>query len=209
MQLAPEFLVSMPSAPKPRAILSEEQVIAIFQARASAMTTTKMATIYGVSEKAVRDIWKGRTWARETWRLDTSRPLQLKLAGRPKGCKDRNPRKKRANGHADLPLPARVLCRPHIEWSAENTCDVDWQMPFSHEASQRACHIPSADSQEACIKDSSACLRPCAAWPTSSTLRHASVDEQLDEWDSFWRGASSADPFCGDWKACSNAGLLL
>jgi hypothetical protein len=192
MQLAPEFLVSMPSAPKPRARLSEEQVIAIFQARASAWTATKMATVYGVSEKAIRDIWTGRTWARETWRLDTSRPLQLKLAGRPKGCKDRNPRKKRANGHADLPIPARVLCRPHVEWSAENTCD-------SHEASQSPCHVHIADSQEACIKDSSACHRPCAELPTSSTLRHASVDEQLDEWDGFWLGASSVDPFCGDW----------
>ena len=202
MQLAPQFLVSMPSAPKPHAKLSEEQVLAIFQARASAWTATKMATVYGVSEKAVRDIWTGRTWARETWRLDTSRPLQLKLVGRPKGCKDRNPRKKRADRLTDLPLPARVPCRPHIEWRAENTCEGDWQMPLSHAASQSACRTQIEDSHEACIKDLGVCLRPSAAWPASPTLRHASVDEQLGEWGCFWHGASSADPFCGDWGAC-------
>ncbi len=75
------------SAPKPRARLSEAQVIAIFKARASASSSTKEAMVYGVSEKAVRDIRLERTYMVKR-NMDPSRPLQLKLAGRPKGYKD-------------------------------------------------------------------------------------------------------------------------
>ena len=92
----------MPSASKPRARLSVVQVLTIFQAKDSASTAAKLGAVYGVSEKAVRDIWSGRTWSRETWNSDSSRPLQLKRVGRPIGCKDKQPRKKRVNNHDEL-----------------------------------------------------------------------------------------------------------
>ena len=141
MHSAPKL--PMPIPPKPRARLSEAQVIEIFRARASASTSTEVASVYTVSEKAIRDIWKGRTWSRETLHLDMSRPFQLKTVGRPKGCKDRQPRKKRARSHDDLSA-------------------------------------------------------------TTWTLSNASVDEQLHEWDSFWRCSSGTDPFCGDWDPCES-----
>ena len=62
------------------------------------MTAAKLSVIYGVSEKAVRDIWTGRTWAKETWHLDMSRPITKKHAGRPKGSKDKIPRRRRSIG---------------------------------------------------------------------------------------------------------------
>jgi hypothetical protein len=200
------------NASKPRARLSEEQVVAIFQVRSSAMTATEVAEVYGVSEKAVRDIWKGRTWSTETWHLDTSRPLQIKVVGRPKGCKDSNPRKVRKKRAIDndaiiaMPLRPRVVHRQQIECGAVYTCaHISWQMSHSqHQASQtwgRQCP-QSADSGATSCEDLRA-PRLSAAWPTSSTLRHASVDDQLDEWDSFWPDASSADPFCGDWEPSS------
>ena len=59
----------------------------IFQIKLSNQALTKrqrislcsVARSYGVSEKAVRDIWKGRTWLRETTRIDPGRPLPVAL----------------------------------------------------------------------------------------------------------------------------------
>ncbi len=52
-----------------------------------------------ISEKAVQDIWKARTWSRETCHLEPTRTVELKQIGRPKGCKDRTLR------HARCALP--------------------------------------------------------------------------------------------------------
>ena len=57
------------------------------------MIAAHVSKIYGVSEKAVRDIWTGRTWSKETWHLDASRSRPLKKMGRPVGRQDTKPRK--------------------------------------------------------------------------------------------------------------------
>jgi hypothetical protein len=204
MHPAPKLPMS--SMPKPRARLSEAQVIEIFQARASALTATYVSSLYSVSEKAVRDIWKGRTWSRETWHLDTSRPLQLKTAGRPKGCKDKQPRKQRASSHDQLapstwsasPMP----CRQHPDDDEENALmQCTWPMPRSQQASRWA-ELSQIAEPTVCVEDSGAWHESSAACPTSPTHRHASVDEQLHEWEAFWRFSSDADPFCCDLKLC-------
>ena len=72
---------------KARAVLTAEQAVMIFQIKLSNQALTKrqrislcsVARSYGVSEKAVRDIWKGRTWLRETTRIDPGRPLPVAL----------------------------------------------------------------------------------------------------------------------------------
>ncbi len=59
---------------KSRAILTKHQAIEIFKLRRGASapgenrrsSATEVARCYKVSEKAIRDIWKGRTWARQT-----------------------------------------------------------------------------------------------------------------------------------------------
>jgi hypothetical protein len=188
----------MSSALKPRATLSEAQVIMIFQARASASSSTKVAMVYGVSEKAVRDIWKGRTWSKGTWHLDPSRPLQLKLTGRPKGCKDRHPRKKRANGHNKLSTStestAETPCRQHDRHGVAGHAfeQGTFQMPLSKQANQWVWLTQGTDSaaySSGWHQDS---------WRTSSTLESVSVDEQLHEWDKFWRTSPSCDRFGND-----------
>jgi hypothetical protein len=83
------------AAPKPRAVLTKFQAIAIFQLKLnqSSSSATKVATSYGVSAKTVRDIWTARTWATETWHLDPSRAVKIKQLGRPLGSRDSKPRK--------------------------------------------------------------------------------------------------------------------
>ena len=55
--------------------------------------------MYGVSEKAIRDVWTARTWAKETWHLEPLRALALKQTGRPKGRRDSKPRLKNGSYH--------------------------------------------------------------------------------------------------------------
>ncbi len=97
-------------APKLPAKLTREQAVGIFSVRGSAPSAAKIATCFGISEKAVRDIWKARTWSRETCHLEPTRTVELKQIGRPKGCKDRTPRKKRVN-------------------VTSSGCSVDWAPP--------------------------------------------------------------------------------
>jgi hypothetical protein len=87
---------------KPRARLTQDQAVEIFQMKSSAPSAVKIAVLYGVSEKTIRDIWTGRTWSRETCHLDTARTVVLKPVGRPKGRRDQKPRKKRALKFFDL-----------------------------------------------------------------------------------------------------------
>ena len=93
-----QYIVQSPNAKalsslqacRTRAILTVDQAIEVYkmkfegskQPRASAI-----AEAFGVSEKAVRDIWKGRTWNRETMHLDPKRACMhqfLRLPGRPR-----------------------------------------------------------------------------------------------------------------------------
>jgi hypothetical protein len=82
---------------KTRAILTEDQAVQIFTLKVmhkhnngQSISATAIANTFGVSEKAVRDIWKGRTWQRETMHLNPDckqRSCSLKMPGRPKGSK--------------------------------------------------------------------------------------------------------------------------
>jgi hypothetical protein len=57
-----------------RTVLTEQQVKDILRFKSSNQPSglsfmaigTKLAKVYGVSEKTVRDVWKGRTWRRMT-----------------------------------------------------------------------------------------------------------------------------------------------
>jgi hypothetical protein len=57
-----------------RSRLSEAQVVEIFLSKATKLSATKICVRFGVSEKAVRDIWTGRTWAKETMHLEGMLP---------------------------------------------------------------------------------------------------------------------------------------
>lgn len=72
---------------KTRAKLSEAQAINIFNLKKNSPTISaaRIATIYGVGEKTIRDIWTGRTWSRETRHLSAARPRLQRTAGLLKG----------------------------------------------------------------------------------------------------------------------------
>ena len=86
---------------KPRAVLTAEDAVQIFRRsprcdRLSSATATTLGREYGVSEKAVRDIWTARTWADETRHLDPQRPpRESKHPGRPLGKRDGVPRRRK------------------------------------------------------------------------------------------------------------------
>jgi hypothetical protein len=92
------------SKPNGRAILTDEQAQQIFRCKPAPEEKVRkraaaLSKIYGVSAKAIRDIWLGRSWYRATCHLDQSKPptaerLQKK-AGRPKGARDSKPRAKK------------------------------------------------------------------------------------------------------------------
>ena len=84
-----------------RARLTGDEALAIFKMKSSSKMATEIAAAYGLNEKTVRDIWKGRTWAKETFHLDATRSLQIKKKDRPAGCKDSRPRKTRATQNQD------------------------------------------------------------------------------------------------------------
>jgi hypothetical protein len=92
----------MDAAPshRPRLVLTELQARQIFQLKyshgfpSSHSASSFFATQFKISSKAIRDIWKGRSWLKVTFDLwnTADRPIQ-KALGRPKGKKDSKPRK--------------------------------------------------------------------------------------------------------------------
>ena len=99
---------------KPKAILTYDKVIDIFKLRPDSKLargegfrpSAAVAFDFGISEKTVRDIWRARTWHRETLHLDPCRPARaMALPGRPLGRKDSAPRKRQQRT-----LPS--ICKP-------------------------------------------------------------------------------------------------
>ena len=83
------------SALKARSKLTVADAQEIFRCKESLLSAVSVSRKYGVTEKAIRDIWTGRTWLKETGQLGTNLSLQLKKIGRPLGRKDAKPRKQR------------------------------------------------------------------------------------------------------------------
>jgi hypothetical protein len=126
---------NMPSSLKPRARLTEAEVLTIFRMRGTSSSSASwIAKCYGVNEKTVRDIWTGRTWSRET--CNFGRTVQLKSRGRPKGCKDSQPRKKKAaRRNESLPVMTVGLhCGTYLYPTRTSTLQ-----------STRGAHAPSID----------------------------------------------------------------
>ena len=210
--------VSLPSerASKPRARLTEAQVIQIFRFSLDSHrpSSANLATLFRVSEKAVRDIWTGRTWSRETWHLDKTRMLELKQTGRPKGCRDSRPRKKRGEvriasstltGHScnssSGPSPI-VMIGPTVDnvGPRQHTSDTN---QFLHAGCCQ--YIARGNEQNQSFQHQQKCLSdshrsdPAAEHTPPSTHLYPSLDEQLHKWDAFWTSPHTADPFASDW----------
>ena len=94
---------------RPRLLLSNEEAREIFKLQTTHgypslhAASVVFAKKYGVSPKAIRDIWTGRSWLEATfslWNAD-ERPVRRTI-GRPKGKKDSKPRKSKNGGRLIL-----------------------------------------------------------------------------------------------------------
>ena len=100
-----------------RAVLCAEQAQEIFRYKSDHgcaslhAASACLARRYRVSSKAIRDIWKGRSWLDATYDLwnANERPAR-RMLGRPKGKKDSMPRKSKSS----LPRKTTILvqCPP-------------------------------------------------------------------------------------------------
>ena len=115
---------------KPRARLTEGQAIHIFEYNRSeqAPSSAKLAAWYGVSEKAIRDIWTGRTWLSVTQPPAPDQPRGRRMVGRPKGRKDQRPRRKRVVVSSQFAGTATLLTRSETNMTPE-----DESSSFTHE----------------------------------------------------------------------------
>ena len=87
---------------KQRIILTDQQAVEIFMLKdnhgysSKHTASTQLSREYKVSPKAIRDIWKGRSWLNATshlWKAEDLPPR--KIPGRPRGKKDSQPRKRK------------------------------------------------------------------------------------------------------------------
>ena len=101
-----------------RAVLTREQARAIFVSKPSPSSSErchvgKLSKAYGVSPKTVRDIWAGRTWYRETYLLDQTKPASTerlyRKRGRPMGAKDVKPRSKKSDVEKNQQLSSQIV----------------------------------------------------------------------------------------------------
>ena len=157
---------------KTRAKLTEADALDVFHCKTHLMSAASVSKKYGVSEKAVRDIWTGRTWSKETWHLDTSRSRPLKKMGRPVGRKDAKPRKLRvlpskldstklrdaaaaAISHLDRHDDKSVDEQLH-EWYLRSEVDSDFHDPFAFDWAVHDClmKLPMQHESEHCCWES-------------------------------------------------------
>ena len=153
---------------KTRAKLTEADALDIFHCKAHSMNAASVSKKYGVSEKAVRDIWTGRTWSKETWHLDTSRSQPLKKMGRPVGRKDAKPRKPRvlpkklelrdaaaaASSHINRHRDKSVDEQLH-EWYLRSEDECDFHDPFACDLAVHDClmqQLMQYESEHYCVE---------------------------------------------------------
>jgi hypothetical protein len=108
---------------RPRIVLTNEQARDIFKLKSGHgcaslhSASIRLASKYGVSSKAIRDIWKGRSWLEATfdlWNIE-DRPAK-RIIGRPKGKKDSKPRMR---GSSTKSFGEKESTRPSTEYSHE------------------------------------------------------------------------------------------
>jgi len=169
---------STTKASRSRMVLTDHQAREIFQLKAthgfssSHAASIFLASKYNVSSKAIRDIWKGRSWLEATfnlWNVD-DRPAR-RILGRPKGKKDSKPR---ASKLSRKMYASTQSCG--AGWSANegnvSQSDPECHKPLLHDASpaQKDCSMSSDYCNVKCeienadlAQDTAASQNPAAA----------------------------------------------
>jgi hypothetical protein len=125
---------------KTRSVLTADQAVQIFQARPIEKSVThasiELAEKYSVSPKTVRDIWSGRSWYKETYIFDKTKPPLIqklsKVPGRPKGSKDSRPRQRKTiDTTKSLPMLVADACVSHTSCPDQQQSSVCEALPCS------------------------------------------------------------------------------
>ena len=180
------------TAPKPRAVLTRDDAIAIFKLKESLQPATKVSRFYGVSEKAVRDIWTGRTWSAETWHLDTTRALKIKPSGRPQGSRDTKPRKPRlAFKESSAPKSEEAYT---TKKRALLSCGGTDARPVQQHRTCKDNFWPAGVTQICLVS-----VQVDAEFDKYCSPHTKSLDEQLFDWELDTHSRDVFDPFKADW----------
>ena len=185
---------------KPHARLTQEQAVAIFRVKAAAPSAVSIAACFNISDKAVRDIWTARTWSRETSHLDPTRTVELKQIGRPKGCRDSKPRKKRADSKRTVSqgdAPNQCVDSNNDEG---HSCCFTRQGPYESNIGLAQINQSNLNLDLGGAHYALSSSGKCSGYAVASTSRVTSVDDQLYEWDEkLWKNLQNTDPFFNAW----------
>ena len=200
-------LLSSIKACKTRAILTAEQAIDIFKIKISGpaairqqLSPSKVARAFGVNEKTVRDIWKGRTWFRETMHLDPARVItaaSLRPPGRP-----------RFNTSLTLEMQTTIPKPKHAAegTSSSSTFFENDLAPASAAAAERP---PNAfavgDRLQAAAAHTDVAFTPLCAFSLNDKTDFNSLGGRLQLWSAVEaaplpESSRADDPFHDDWR---------
>ena len=191
------LLASAPA--KSRAKLTRLEVVAIFQIRATIKYAAKVARMYGVGEKTIRDIWKRRTWAAETSHLEPMGKLGIisKRPGRPLGSRDTRQRRTKNESKppsssgtheaaASLAIKLSAITAQPVVASTNDTQPTSRSSESDLEASfASSCHPSLAPVSSALMRS----LQEYRGFDEHGTDRSKSLDEQLFAWEQRRQGS--------------------
>ena len=195
-----------PNSIKRRTRLPSVDVLSIFQSKSTGAPATTVARVFGVNEKTIRDIWSGRTWAKETLPLD---PLR---------CGSSALRHPKSEGSYDTKSKRKLISCEPLGFKSESTGFDDSIKPCSNNYIMQKNALPS--HIEKLVFDQPrgrVPYQPCHAKDTSehkdtsapSDCRLITLDEQLHRWDGISYDIRSSDPFKKDWTlACVSVSTL-
>jgi hypothetical protein len=178
---------------KTNSLLLEQQAIKIFKLKmvndsrcpGDKLSAAAVARMYGVSDKTIRDIWRGRTWSRETQHMDQVRKFVFKQVGRPRGSKDKKPRKVRSGDDLRSQEHMTVEC-VGSESDPMGTGEVGLLHSFVryNKDTNGESEAPSAHHQalEKITRDSSYLCPASVLEPCSQMSGLRSIDDDLFEW---------------------------
>ena len=216
----------------PRALLSKEQAIEIYMVGQAARDSgidplqggrsAQMAKKYGVSPKAIRDIWNRRTWQSETKHLwaenekPTTRCKKFVTPSSPSGHLAATKPNTAALSFESCDRSSQYFHSSH-EFLARSSLPPAWPWPFvSNVATHSAQYAPACDLQEPELHPANyfaALCRPSPAPAARAPPQHPcgpAVDSDCGAAAAAeWEGpvgpclppasAGDADPFHADW----------
>ena len=204
---------------KTRAILKPNQAAEIFKIhlldRSSLRTkdkwlsSTKVASVFGVSEKTVRDIWTGRTWFHELIHLDPARASlaekRMRPPGRPMqvGCAEKGNRVMKSRNQRPSLLPSHVTTLSASSTASDDVSDV--VEASSNHSSTIGCDGVSACCSQPPCKSVHSVVGDCPPTSVGDAGFEEWYDEQLPDMCTVEEAAplpgSSCpdDPFHDDW----------